>query len=484
MRRAAIIVFALVLTAGARGADFGELSRLEQSGARISAAALDLTDNSVIAQMNPALRLTPASLTKLVVSAAALNSWPADRIFKTQLVAAGPITHGKIAGDLYLVGAGDPSLTGDNLWELAAQIKGAGITSVGGALVVTPAPFASVECETKDRCDAGKISDKAFDAPLASIGIDFGTWCIDVRATAIGEPAAIGGCSAQLPIAVQGQVSTSRADAENGLRVERLTDTNGVDMLRVGGTIPQNSSQRVYRAMSDPALGVGILLRAMLADLGIAIARGVTVRDGAPPSNADAFATTEGLSLKEQLGRMLRYSNNYIADVLTLTLAAAIQRSPPTTLSGAATTLSNFMLLTQSHSKGSRTSPPILLSGSGLTPENELSANDLVGLLAHEYRNTRNFGAFYGGLVVPRQAPFAFLRGGSVAWQDRVALKTGTMNMPHSVCGVAGYLRKRDGGWIAFTIIVNGGVSRMKHVPMYKSMAAIRADIEQLLARY
>ncbi len=58
------------------------------------------------------------------------------------------------------------------------------------------------------------------------------------------------------------------------------------------------------------------------------------------------------------------------------------------------------------------------------------------------------------------------------------------MNVPHSVCGMAGFLRKKDGGWIAFTIIVNGGVTRMKHVPLYKALEAIRADIEQLLVRY
>ncbi len=483
-RRATIVSLASLLGAAAHGADFGELSRLEQSGARISAVAVDLTDNSVIAQMNPAQRLTPASLTKLVVSAAALNSWPADRMFKTQLLAARSVTEGKVAGDLYLVGAGDPSLTGHNLWALAAQLKSAGVKTVGGRLVVIPAPFASVTCETKDRCDAAKISDNAFDAPLASVGIDFGTWCIDVRATTPGEPALISGCTTQLPIAIRGVVATSRADEKNALRVERLTDADGVDTLRVGGTVPLNSSQRVFRAMSDPALGAGLLLRATLADIGIPIAHGVTVQDGAPPSDAVALATTEGLSLKEQLGRMLRFSNNYIADVLTLTLASDVLNAPATTLSGASTTLSNFILLTQSHSKSSRTSPPLLHSGSGLTPENQLSANDLVGLLAHQYRNSRNFGAFYGGLVVPRQAPFAFLRGGSAAWQDRVALKTGTMNVPHSVCGVAGYLRKKNGGWIAFTIIVNGGVARMKHVPLYKSMAAIRADVEYLLARH
>ena len=64
---------------------------------------------------------------------------------------------------------------------------------------------------------------------------------------------------------------------------------------------------------------------------------------------------------------------------------------------------------------------------------------------------------------MPRDAPFQFLRTGSPAWLDRVALKTGTMEMPHSVCGVAGYMRKRDNGWIAFAVIVNGG-PQMEHV--------------------
>ena len=464
-------------------ADWQALATLEQTGARVSASAIDLSDNKAIQQLNADVRLTPASLTKLVIAAAALNSWPADKMFKTRVVAAAPPTNGRIAGDLFLVGAGDPSLTGQNLWALAAQLKSAGVTSVGGRLLVVPAPFGSVECETKDRCEALKISDSAFDAPLASIGIDFGTWCIEVRATSVGHPAAIVGCSAPLPLAIQGTITTSAAAKKATPRIERLTSADGADTLRVGGSVPVDYSQRIYRAMSDPALGVGQQLAAMLHDLGIDIAN-VAVRDSALPSTTVLLAQTEGLSLKEQLGRMLRFSNNYIADVLTLTLAADVHDKPPTTLTGASATLSEFMVRTHQRDRRAYATPPTLHSGSGLTPENQLSAKDLVELLSDEYRNTRNFGAFYGGLVVPRQAPFAFLRGGSAAWQDRIALKTGTMNEPHSVCGVAGFMRKKDGGWIAFAIIVNGGATRMKHVPLYAAMEAIRSDMDKLLARF
>jgi D-alanyl-D-alanine carboxypeptidase/D-alanyl-D-alanine-endopeptidase (penicillin-binding protein 4) len=62
-----------------------------------------------------------------------------------------------------------------------------------------------------------------------------------------------------------------------------------------------------------------------------------------------------------------------------------------------------------------------------------------------------------------------------------VALKTGTLNEPVSVCGIAGYLRKRDGGWIAFAVIVNGGPGR-SHIPIETAMHAAQLDLEEILA--
>jgi len=126
--------------------------------------------------------------------------------------------------------------------------------------------------------------------------------------------------------------------------------------------------------------------------------------------------------------------------------------------------------------------PLRLQSGSGLTVENRLSAADLTAVLAYQYHNTGHFPAFYGGLTVPREAPFEFMRKGTDAWLDRVALKTGTLNDPVSVCGVAGYLRKRDDGWIAFAVIVNGSSTR-NHIPIDSAMHAIQTDLEDVLAR-
>ncbi|HEY4342477.1 MAG TPA: D-alanyl-D-alanine carboxypeptidase/D-alanyl-D-alanine-endopeptidase [Steroidobacteraceae bacterium] len=460
-------------------AQWPALVQLERSGAQVSAAAIDLDNNHVLDELHASTHLTPASLTKLVTAAAVLNQWPPDKVFHTRLLTTGAIVAGELRADLMLQGAGDPSLDDQSFWNLATQLRGAGVTRVRGRLIAVPAPFGAVACETQDRCDAKQHSDRSYNAPLGALGVDFGNWCILVRPGLPGSAATVQGCAVnQLPIAVAGVIRTVAATARQSFWVERITDANG-DHLRVGGDIPAGPVQQLYRAMADPVRGAGLLFKEMLRELGVTVTGEVVAGAEAPPATAHALADVEGLPLGEQLGRMLRFSNNYIADVLTLDLAAEASGTAPGQLSTAATVLTDFVARLETPAAPA----PLLHSGSGLTPENLLSANDLVTVLAHAYRETRRFPTYYGGLVVPRDAPFGFLREGKDAWLDRVALKTGSMDVPHSVLGIAGYLRKREGGWIAFAAIVNGGAARA-HIPLREALQAARADVEDLLARY
>jgi len=475
------ITLALTISAVARADALPHLQKLAQQGAAVSALVVDLDSGDTVARIDPNQRLTPASLTKLVTAAAALDHWPADRMFTTHLLVNHPIDNDRVHGDLILQGAGDASLDDASLWTLAAQVKSAGVTHVDGSLLVVDSPFGPVHCETQDRCDALTRSDTAYNAPISSIGVDFGNWCVMVRPGAPGAPAQVGACAAaQMPIPINGGIKTVAAGRSPSYWVERVTDDSG-DSLRVGGEIPAGQPVQVYRAMSNPARGAGLLLAEILRESGVHISGKVQLAAGPAVDHAYSLASVQGLSLREQLDRMLRYSNNYIADVLTLDLAADTSPTQLTELARAGKALSSFVAYTGS--RQGHAPPPTLLSGSGLTPENALSAQDFISLLTYMYRDPRNFPAFYGGLVVPRQAPFAFLRGGSPAWLDRVALKTGTMNDPHSVFGIAGYLRKKDGGWMDFAVIVNGS-ARRKHVPLYQSLAAARADIESILAHH
>jgi D-alanyl-D-alanine carboxypeptidase/D-alanyl-D-alanine-endopeptidase (penicillin-binding protein 4) len=483
MRIKTLFVVALVAAASDPSrADWRSLVALEREGAQVSASAIDLSTGGTIPGLNAETRLTPASLTKLITAAATLQEWPADKMFKTTLLAAGTVQSGVLTGDLILRSAGDPSLDDHSLWTLAAQLKAFDISSVAGGLSISLSPFGTIPCGSKDRCDAQHLSDRAYNAPIAALGVDFGNWCVLVRPTQVGSDAQVRGCGvAHLPIRMTGTVKTVASGARQTLWVERETGAEG-DSLRVGGNVPIGADQRVWRAMSNSAVGVGLLLVETLRELGISVTGAITVTQQPPPESARELASTEGLTLREQLGRMLRFSNNYIADVLTMDLAAGTATNAPSDLTGAAQVLTQFMSRVPHGVQASDRQPLVLLSGSGLTVENRLSASDLTAVLAYQYRNTGHFPAFYGGLTVPREAPFEFMRNGTDAWLDRVALKTGTLNEPVSVCGVAGYIRKHDGGWIAFAVIVNGTAAR-NHIPLDASMHAIQSDLEEVLAR-
>lgn len=468
----------LAFTTSPARAEWKALQALQGTGARVTASVMDLDTGATVQSLSADLRLNPASVTKLVVASATLQAWPADKSFETRVLGTAPLRDGRLAGDLILHGDGDATLDHKDLWLLAGQVRSAGVSQVSGGLIVSPA-FGPLGCDNVDRCEALEQSDTAYNVPLSSLAVDYGTWCVDVEPTSPGQPARLRACGASaLPIVVHGSIGTAAAKSKEDFWISRHT-LNGLDELRVGGKIPMGPAQQVFRAMSDPALGTGLLMKQMLQDLSVKVSGGVTVKHGPPGEGTRLIASTQGLALREQLGRMLRYSNNYIADLLTLDLAAARGSRPPNQLAEASQSLAAHLL----RSGDRKGSGPRLYSGSGLTPENELSAAEVVAMLSAQFHDSRTFPTFYGGLVVPRNAPYAFLRGGTAAWQDRVALKTGTMNDPFSVCGVAGYLRKKSGGFMAFAILVNGSPQK-KRIPLYKSMEAIRTDIDDLLRRY
>ncbi|MEJ0100573.1 MAG: D-alanyl-D-alanine carboxypeptidase/D-alanyl-D-alanine-endopeptidase [Pseudomonadota bacterium] len=466
----------LLAAASAAAADFDNLARLSARGALVTATVWDLDADKPVAQLTPSQRLTPASLSKVFVAAAALDTWTPDKTFATELRGVGAPTNGTLAGDVILRSEGDATLDETTLWALAAQLRAQGVKHITGRVLVERAPFGELSCDTIDRCNGMRRSNRAYNAAPSAIGVNYGSWCISVRAPAGANRATVGGCaSGELPIPLTGNVRI----AANGpaLSIDRNTDEHG-DRITVSGTIGPGEERMVHRAMSDPAAGTGQLLRSILLQTGVVVDGGVetTIVVGNAPQ---LLARVDGLLLQEQVGRMMRWSNNYIADVLTMGIALARNGVAPLSLADAARQLPAIL---RSDCCSDAANSPVMESGSGLTVSNLLSAQDLVDTLRHEYHDPRRFPAFYGSFVVPRDAAFDYLKKGSDDWLDRVALKTGSLSEPISVNGIAGFMRKKNGGFMAFAIIVNG--SGRTQVAAADALGAARADLTALLARY
>jgi D-alanyl-D-alanine carboxypeptidase/D-alanyl-D-alanine-endopeptidase (penicillin-binding protein 4) len=80
-------------------------------------------------------RRAPASVQKLLTTAAALERFGPDYRFETSLLATAQPAEGVLQGHLYLRGSGDPSLAETGLTQLARQVEDAGITEIDGRVL-------------------------------------------------------------------------------------------------------------------------------------------------------------------------------------------------------------------------------------------------------------------------------------------------------------------------------------------------------------
>jgi serine-type D-Ala-D-Ala carboxypeptidase/endopeptidase (penicillin-binding protein 4) len=105
--------------------------QMRGSGASAGAWVSDGSGSTVF-KWKAGTRRVPASVQKLVTTAAALDRLGPDATFETVALAGGPVADGVLQGDLYLRGSGDPSFGTAALRRLAARVGETGLEEIQG----------------------------------------------------------------------------------------------------------------------------------------------------------------------------------------------------------------------------------------------------------------------------------------------------------------------------------------------------------------
>lgn len=453
--------------------------------AQVSALVVRLSDRQPLAQLNPNTRLTPASVSKLFAASAALQQFGPEHRFKSVFASNGPVSHGTLNGNLVFIGGGDPSLDTRHLRQLVAQLKAAGVRKVTGNLVVDDGLWGTVPCLTEDRCDARSKASHSYSAPLSAAGVNFGTVGATVYSGAAkGDPTRVvlhpQGLSGY---AIDDQVTTGAASSKAGMVAWRSYD-GGSSTLHLRGSLPVGQPPYDFqRAVTGPASETARVLSALLDDADIAIGGRIQTRSSDLDDTGRVLARVKSQSLAQQLIPMMAYSNNYMADTLTLDVAAASEYNLPLTLPRAAQSLealseraNQFAFPNMGSNNGATFD-----SGSGLSLGNQVSARDLVGLLDYMYHQDALFPSFYGSLPVPVSAPSRTLKQGNFDFQTRLVAKTGTLTEPVTVRALAGYFRLADGSFAAYGIVING-TKADPDLTYRQTVTAYQHDLEAILA--
>lgn len=467
---------------------FPNLKKLEKEGVQVSAMVVRLNNGEVIGQLNPDKRLSPASLSKLVLAAKALDSWGPDKSFTSKIYMRGKLNNGTLNGDLIFYGVGDPYLTNEKLWFLTTDVFRYGIKKVTGKILVNNSYFGTVT-EDINRA-SGKIkSQNAYDSPLSSSAVNFGVLAIVVNpGQKQGTQASITLEPYSLPnTKVTGSVTTSKAGSTAQISVSR-TSRNGKDTYTVSGNIPIDSvNERIYRSVSEPDLYAGETINAFLQSAGVETTGLIDIETTSLKKNDSLVAQVVGYPIDWQLKGLFQVSNNFIADMLALNLLNEVNPKAKGDLKESGVLLQKYLeSLLKSSVWGQTTkstSPLIMESGSGLTPNSRLSARDIISVLDQMYFSGRGFPAYLSALPIPGDEGTLKKRFSSSSekhLQGRLRAKTGTLTEPIHVSGLGGYSRLNNGDWVSFAIIVNG-IKSKPQIDLKNLREAIDSDLAKVL---
>ena len=397
-----------------------------------------------------------ASNAKLLTSTAALATLGAGFHWRTAVYAdALPDKSGKVKGDLYLRGRGDPLLSERDLRALADEVAARGIVELDGKLVVDDTYFDRVV--EPPHFDEQKAERAGFRAPVAGLGVARSAITVVVTA----NPADPSKANIRLEpdagdyVRIGKREVTTVTDGRSKIRVDMKAKGDHVE-IDVAGTIRAiDGSFDQRRRVDDPARFAAEVFRRALALRGIKIR---SIAMGAVPATAKLVATHEGVTLAAALRDMNKYSDNYLAESVLKTLGAEARAQtgkalPPATWADGTAAVAAY-LATIGLPAGSYRAD----NGSGLFDATRVSAQQLVTILAAANADYRI------GPDLVASLPIAGLDGTlAKRWHGhpalgRVRAKTGTLD---KVTTLAGYVGVEGGHLLAFAILYNdlgGGI--------------------------
>lgn len=413
------------------------------TGASAALTVRDLDTGDTLYRSNSATRLLPASNTKLLTSAAALDVLGPAHRFTTDVRRQG--------GTLYLRGTGDPTIMAADYDRLAAAVARSGLRTVRLAtddswFDATPlAPFWAWDDEPY-----------YYSAQTSALTVapntdgDAGTVLVDVTpGRRPGERPRITTTPAAPYLRIHSTAVTGAAGTASTVSMVR---EHGRNVLDVTGSIPAGGATYEDQPTVDRPTGLAaaVFVRALAAH-GVRV-RG-TVREAASPPDARILAVHRSVTLAAMLTPFLKLSNNMMAEALVKTMGRVVAGAG-TRAAGTAAVLADLTRL------GLDTSTLQLYDGSGLGRADYATTDQLTALLAAA-RDKPWFAAWYAALPIagePDRLVGGTLRKRLVgtAAAGNLHAKTGSMT---GVSGLSGYVTDAAGHHLAFSMISNNFVS-------------------------
>jgi len=376
----------------------------------------------------------PASTMKLLTTLATLEELGPAYRWKTEAYTGAPIRNGRLDGDLYLKGYGDPYLVIEQFWLFLRSLRAQGLQEIHGDLVLDQSYFA------RELGDSAEFDNQ----PLRTYNVLPNALLVNFQAVSfrfLPRPQAN-------RVEIVADPMPANLEIENRVRLTqnacngwarhlglKVVQRNGqTRVIFIGDYDVACGEHELFRAVSEPSAYILGMFRALWSELGGRFDGGV--REQAVPAGAQLLYTGYSPPLSDIIRSINKYSNNVMARQLLLTLGAERAGPPGTTEKGIA------VIHAWLSRHGLEFPELVLQNGSGLSREEQISARHLGEVLLAGWRSP-----YMPELIssLPIAAMDGTLQGrfnGETELDGRMHLKTGSLR---DVRAIAGYMLDRRG---------------------------------------
>jgi serine-type D-Ala-D-Ala carboxypeptidase/endopeptidase (penicillin-binding protein 4) len=398
---------------------------------RYSLAVIDATGRVIYADRERSA-VRPASVQKLIVADAALNLLGPAYRFHTVMAATHAPDGGTLAGNLWLVGSGDPSLRSDDVRGGVRLLARTGLRHIDGAVAVDASVMRGPEINPDwDPSD----NNEDFQVPTSAVSLDDDTAEFRVYGLRPGEPARVAVVPSSRDIRLTGAVRTSASYDSV------IIAPQSPNIFALGGDIPAGTEEKFWLPVHNMPVYVADVLARMLHQAGMTIAQ--APQFSIAPLDTIVLWDHRSAPLRTLVGHMLFVSDNHYAEQL-MRMLAVDAGEPGTDANGLAAERA-FLRLRGIPIDGLRS-----VDGSGLAEANRVCALTLASILSDAALRDHGAELYF---LLPAGG-----RDGTLTHYDfttalgRVRAKTGHLSDASSL---AGYVNTMHHGRVAFAFMIN-----------------------------
>jgi D-alanyl-D-alanine carboxypeptidase/D-alanyl-D-alanine-endopeptidase (penicillin-binding protein 4) len=383
----------------------------------------------------------PASTIKVLTTLVALEELSPAWHWKTEAYVTAPVRDGRLDGDLYIKGYGDPYLVIEHFWRFLRMLRAAGVETITGDLVLDQGYFARESGEAGEFDNqplrAYNVLPNALLVNFQAVNFRFMPQTDRLRIFADPLPANL-----EVENRVRLTLGPCRGWARNlGMKVQH---TKGQTRVIFSGSYDADcGDNELFRVVSEPAPYILGLFRALWTELGGRFEG--EVREATVPAGARLLATVNSPPLADIVRSINKYSNNVMARQLLLTLGVERSGAPGTTDKG-------ILVVHEWLQKRRLDFPELVLeNGAGLSREETISARHLGEVLLAAWRGPY-MPEFVSSLPISAMDGTLRKRFNEDGLEGQMHLKTGSLR---DVRTVAGYVQDRAGRRVVVVCLHN-----------------------------